>query len=91
MPLKGFSWSIARPDGISAQEQPEGGHSGIVGTVGDSEGMRRGGDVERSARWLPWMGRSWRKIAESLKGGLSGLMKDLGGHCVKPYFFVVGR
>ncbi len=77
MPLKGFSWSIAKPDGISAQEQPEGGHSGILGMGGDSEGIRRGVDVERRARWLRWMVRSWRKITDSLKGVLIGLMKEL--------------
>ena len=32
------------------------------------------------------MGRSWRKIAESLKGGLIGLMKDVSGNCVRLHF-----
>ena len=38
MPLKGFSWSIARSDGVAAQGQLEGGHVGMLGTVGDSGG-----------------------------------------------------
>ena len=63
---------------MAAQEQLEGGHCGVLGTVGDSEGIWRGVDVERRARWLRWMGRSWRKIAESLKGSTSELMKEVG-------------
>ena len=74
MPLKGFSWSIAKPDGISAQEQREGGHCGMLGMV---EGMWRVVDVERRARrLLRWMGRSWRKIAESLRGVSRGVIED---------------
>ncbi len=77
MPPKVLSWSIAKPDGVSAQEQPEGGHSVVLGIVGDSEGIWRGVDVERKARWLRWIGRSWRKSTESLNGASVGGIKDL--------------
>ena len=77
MPLNSLSWSTAKPDGVSAQEQPEGGHSGVLGTGGDSAGIWRGVDVERKARRLRRIGRSWRKIAESLKEPSIGLMKDV--------------
>ena len=76
MPLNFFSWSIAKPDGITAQEQREGGHCGVAGMVGERDGMWRGVDVDRCARRLRWIGRSWRKIAESLRGVSSGLMRD---------------
>ena len=38
--------------------------------------MWRGVDEERRARRLRWMGRSWRKIVESLRGVSRGGMKD---------------
>ena len=65
---------------MAAQEQAEGGHCGVLGTVGDSDGIWQGVEVERRARWLRWMGRRSRKIAESLKGSTSELMKDVGGN-----------
>ena len=59
----------------------------VVGMVGEGDGMWQGGDVERRARRLRWMGWSWRKIAESLRGFSRGVMEDGVVNGFVHYFF----